>query len=249
MERRIVITTRPVDDAVQDIADLEHRGITALAAPMLGINPLTSAAKPEHDVDAVVLTSRHAPQLVAKDLHDLPCYCVGASTASAASQAGFSHVITGPGEGQGLVTVMREDGLNHVFWPSAVDTGFNIADALAAHSITVTRQPVYKAATVHDWPADVDHAIRQGHVTAILMHSGRAGEHFAKMMAQHGLDDARKTITAIVISARAAGLCGDGWHNIIIAATPRRSAMFVAAAEVLGLPQSCFDDDDLDQDL
>ena len=257
MQDQIVITTRPIDDAQQDIADLKQMKITALAAPMLEIEPLTHHAKPVGTVDAVVFTSRHAPVLVDASLHHLPCYCVGASTAIAARGAGFQNVITGGGDGMALVTLINnnqkqnahQQKLNHVFWPSAVDTGFNIADALMPHDITTERQPVYKAATTEAWPDDVDQAIRQGQVAAVLMHSGRAGEHFAQLMDRYELASLRDKITAIVISDRAAGLCGGGWHNIKVAATPRRSAMFAAAAEALGLPASRLNTADLDQDL
>ena len=256
MQDQIVITTRPIDDAQQDIADLKQMKITALAAPMLEIEPLTHHAKPDGNVDAIVFTSRHAPVLVDASLHHLPCYCVGASTASAAHWAGFQNVITGDGDGMALVALIRENQqnahpqkLSHVFWPSAVDTGFNIAEALMPYDITTDRQPVYKAATTEAWPDEVDQAIRQGQVAAVLMHSGRAGEHFAQLMDRHGLASPREKITAIVISDRAAGLCGGGWHNIKVAATPRRSAMFAATAEALGLSASSLNTADLDQDL
>ena len=255
MQDQIVITTRPIDDAQQDIADLKQMKITALAAPMLEVEPLTHYAKPDGNVDAIVFTSRHAPVLVDASLHHLPCYCVGASTAIAARGAGFQNVITGGGDGMALVALICENQkanqneLRHVFWPSAVDTGFNIADALKPYNITTDRQPVYKAATTEAWPDDIDHAIRQGQVAAVLMHSGRAGEHFAQLMDRHGLTSLRDKITAIVISDRAAGLCGGGWLNIKVAATPRRSAMFAAAAEALGLPASSLNTADLDQDL
>ena len=257
MSNPIIITTRPYDDAQQDIADLDRLNINALAAPMLDIEPLSHHAKAQHNVDAVVFTSRHAPALVDQSLHHLACYCVGQSTAQAAEKAGFQKVISGPGDGQGLVAAIDQhnqtapdhDRIAQVFWPSAVDTGFNIADALRLHDIKTERVPVYKAATTNHWPQHVHAAIQNRQVGAVLMHSGRAGEHFTQMMQQHGLDEYRQFITAIVISRRAAGLCGQGWHNIKIAATPRRSAMFAAAAEALGLPPTCLDGIDLDQDL
>ena len=46
MQDQIVITTRPIDDAQQDIADLKEMMITALAAPMLEI-PLDLKLKVE----------------------------------------------------------------------------------------------------------------------------------------------------------------------------------------------------------
>jgi len=256
MTTPIIITTRPLEDAARDIADLRQKGITALAAPMLEIKPLADLDLPSPrdlaplDFDAIVLTSRHAAALITDpDWHDLPCYCVGASTAIAAKDRGFRQIITGSGDGKGLVERILADNRRSLFWPSAVDTGFNMAEALKPHGISTLRLPVYKATHTTAWPDDVDAALRDGKVAAILMHSGRAGEHFSALMERHGLSAARQDITAIVISSRAAGLCGQGWHNIVVAATPRRSAMFAEAAITLGLPPTLFDDDRLDQDL
>ncbi len=266
MTAPIIITTRPLDDAARDIADLRQKGITALAAPMLEIKPLADLDLPSprdlaprdfaprgfapRGFDGIVLTSRHAAAMITDpDWHDLPCYCVGASTAIAAKDRGFRQIITGPGDGKGLVERILADKRRSLFWPSAVDTGFNMAEALKPHGISTLRLPVYKAAHTTAWPDDVDAALRDGKVAAILMHSGRAGEHFSALMERHGLSAARQDITAIVISSRAAGLCGQGWHNIVVAATPRRSAMFAEAAIALGLSPTLFDDDRLDQDL
>lgn len=254
MSQQFIITTRPADDARKDIADLNAAGIKALAAPMLDIIPLTPRPDLPSHLDAVVLTSRHSVQHMDPSLYDLPCYCVGSSTALAAQDKGFKNVISGPGDGAGLVQLMRQDKvkkktLSHILWPSAVDTGFNIAHALSKEDIQTTRIPVYKAAVTTNWLEEIDHAIRHDQIAAILMHSGRAGAHFTKMMHDHGLGDKKKHITAIVISTRAASLCGAGWRDIKIASTPRRSAMFAAAAEVLNLPPSSFNGDDLDQTL
>lgn len=184
--------------------------------------------------EAIVLTSRHAaPMLATSPLIDKPCYCVGASTAASAKAAGFRQVIAGPGDGDGLSAMIAADQISSVFWASAVDTGFNMTGALAKHGITTIQEPIYKAATTSGFPKDVLTAIDVGHVAAVLMHSGRAGEHFDHLMQEHGFADKKDQITAIVISPRAARLCGEGWRNIIAVNPPRRSAMFTAAREVL----------------
>ena len=108
MQDQIVITTRPIDDAQQDIADLKQMTITALAAPMLAIEPLTHHAKPEQAVDAIVFTSRHAPVLVDASLHHLPCYCVGGSTAIAAQRCRVSKCHHWRGDGMALVALIRD---------------------------------------------------------------------------------------------------------------------------------------------
>ena len=171
--------------------------------------------------------------LATGSLIDKPCYCVGASTAASANAAGFRQVITGPGDGDGLSAMIATDQITSVFWASAVDTGFNMTSALAKHGITTIQEPIYKAATTSGFPKDVTAAIKADQVAAVLMHSGRAGEHFDRLMQEGGFADKKHLITAIVISPRAARLCGEGWRNIIAVNPPRRSAMFTAAREAL----------------
>lgn len=234
MKKPIAITTRPYDDALRDAKQLAERGITCLAAPMLEIIPLNTPMTEDEDIDAVVLTSRHAAGLMKASVYlNHHCYCVGETTARAAAEAGFTSITTGPGDGKGLAEHIQKDGAKKVFWPSAVDTGFNMAGALETIGIKTLRQAVYKAAKTESFPQEVEAALAEKSVAAVLMHSGRAGEHFHHLMIKHGFGDAISSITAIAISARAAGLCGDGWRNIMVAKTPRRSSMFDALTQVI----------------
>ena len=107
-----------------------------------------------------------------------------------------------------------------------------MAGALAVHGIATLQLAVYKAATTADFPPHVLAALKGGEVAAVLMHSGRAGAHFYELMQRRGLTEEIRRITAIVISPRAAGLCGEGWRNIITVDTPRRMAMFDAVHKV-----------------
>ncbi len=232
--RNIIITTRPDEDARNDCAELAKIGITCLPAPMLTIIPLNADLTEGNTADAVVLTSRHAATLLSSSaLCKKPCYCVGKSTADAARLAGFSDITTGPGDGAGLASCIAKDNINSIFWASAVDTGFNMAGALAKHGISVFSAAVYKAEVTTDFPDDIKTALADDRVTAVLVHSGRAGAHFYDLMQNNGFNDKLAEITAITISPRASGLCGGGWRNIIAVKSPFRSAMFDAAHVVL----------------
>lgn len=229
-----VLTTRPHADAERDITWLEQQGIKALSAPMLDIQSLDITLPSADHFDAVVLTSRHAAALLkGTDLTTLPCYCVGDTTASEARQNGFTEIVTGPGDGAGLTSVIAESKVVNLFWPSAVDTGFNIAEALAAHDCHVERLAVYKAAEVPAFPEGVKEALAAGNVKVVLAHSGRAGEHFTRMMHDSGLGAHLANMVMIAISPRAAGLCGDDWLTIKVVKQPRRSAMLTAAMNAI----------------
>lgn len=229
-----VLTTRPLEDAQRDISWLAENGIDAISAPMLDIKPLSVMLPDPDQFDAVVLTSRHAAlQLADHHITALPCFCVGETTAKQARHAGFRTIITGPGDGHGLVEVILKSESQRIFWPAAVDTGFNIAAALEEHSRAVTRLAVYKAAEVDHFPEPVMAALEQGEVKVVLAHSGRAGAHFTRLLQNHGFAEALNTMTMIAISPRAAGLCGTDWHTIKIVDQPRRSAMLQAAREAM----------------
>jgi uroporphyrinogen-III synthase len=234
MTPSLVITTRPIDDARDDCAQLAEDHITCLPAPMLEIIPLDADLSMAEAADAVVLTSRHAAGLLSSSgLCHLPCYCVGSSTAAQAKASGFNDIIIGPGDGGGLAAMIAQDQPQQVFWPSAVDTGFNMEGALASHGIKIARTAVYRAATTESLSQDVIDALIMRRVAAVLIHSGRAGAHFCQLLDSAELTPYRQTITAIVISPRAARLCGDNWRNIIVAKAPRRAAIFDALRGML----------------
>ena len=232
-----VISTRPLEDALIDADVLAEAGITCLPAPMMTINPididLDSLADTD-DVGAVALTSRHAVGIIAGSRWaNYPVFCVGDSTARLAIDAGMTQVMTGAGDGQGLAELISTTSHRKIFWPSAVDVGFDLAKPLAEHGITVVRHPVYKAAETHSLSDEVLAAFRDEKIKAVMVHSGRAGVHLADGMAQYGLNDLMPKIDVIAVSARVGGQCKagrdmDGWRRIIIAASPRRSAMFEA---------------------
>lgn len=230
----MILTTRPWQDAERDINHLEQHGHAAISAPMLVIRPLNAKLPSPETIDAVVLTSRHAAPLLGAPFHHLPCYCVGSTTAEAARAAGFSTIITGPGDGTGLAEVIRQQAPGRLIWASARDTGFNIAAALANDGITTERVAVYEAALAEDFPPEALAAIKAGRIGVVLAHSGRAGEHFTRLVQRHGLGDQLAAMTMIAISPRAAGLCGADWHTIRIVDQPRRSAMLAAAMAAAG---------------
>ena len=230
----VVLTTRPVEDAERDCSYLNAQGVLALSSPMLEIKDCPFTLPPLDTIDAVVLTSRHAAaRLEGAGLQDLPCFCVGKTTANAAGDAGLNLIHTGPGDGKGLARLIAQHPYTSLIWPSAVDTGFDIGAALEPEGIKTHRVSVYEAAPVASFSPQSLEVLKSGNVRVVLAHSGRAGEHFTRMIKKEGLGHLLKTMTMIAISARAAGLCGTDWHSIIVVEQPRRRAMLDAAVAAL----------------
>ena len=253
----VIISTRPLDDALIDADVLSASGISCLPAPMMEIKPLPIDAEQlfdDVDAEAMALTSRHAVGLVAASRWaEKPVFCVGESTARLAQEAGFKKVITGPGDGHGLAEVISQSKYKKIFWPSAVDVGFDLAKPLSEHGIHVERHAVYKAAETKMLPEDVVAAFKNNDVTAVMVHSGRAGIHLTEVMAEFELSDIMKDVSIIAVSGRVGAQCEAGqrkagqgktgrhhgeWRRIIIASTPRRSAMFEAVIALVQEAQS-----------
>jgi uroporphyrinogen-III synthase len=235
----IAMTTRPRGDAFEDCRYLEAGGLEAIAIPTLRIETRQNIGLGDlsEDVDAVILTSRHAanqitdPAMLAK-----PCFVVGEATASAAQAAGFDHIQIAAGAGQALMTLIEQSPYLRLCWPSATHSGFDIKTALEAHSNKqVERIIVYEAVTEDQLDEAAIRQICSGRPIIVLIHSGRAGEQFSHLLDQHDLAEYRKFMKLIVISSRAAGLCGQGWHNIHIVSSPLRSLMLAKAFELAGI--------------
>ena len=238
MAPRLILTTRPARDAAEDMAYLEERGGHAISSPMLEIKSLSPKLPDPGGFDSVVLTSRHAAAALAgSPVQNLDCYCVGEATAAAAEAAGFSRVVSGPGDGQGLAKLIggRSDKPpRRVLWAAGRDIGFDMAAALEPFGIEVFQIAVYEAAKVSDFPPDALVSVRDGKVGVVLVHSGRAGEHFSHLLERHGLQDRRAAMTLVAVSQGAAGLCGEGWHTIRTVESALRAAALDAALDAAG---------------
>jgi uroporphyrinogen-III synthase len=230
-------------DGLADCQYLQSCGLSSLSQPVLDIVPLSHQPLKEKlaIADAMILTSRHAAILIKTEAEqagvlDKPCYVVGDATAKAASQAGFIDIHVAGGDGKALLDLLQSSEYSHFCWPSAYHSGFNIKTELEEKSDkTVERVIVYEAKPINMLHADTITAIQSGRPLIILVHSGRAGEHFSHLLDQHELGAYRQNMTLVVISARAAGLCGQGWHKIHVIAAPLRSMMLAHALSLAGI--------------
>ena len=184
-------------------------GLAIESIPLFEIAPLDWSAPDASQFDAILITSANAIRFggaqLAK-LKPLPVYAVGAATAAAAREAGFSIASVGDG------------GVRHM--PSTADrrllhlAGRDHVDAGAAMTI-----PVYEARAI-DRPAGIEE-LRQ---RVVAIHSARAGSRFAEL-AGH-----RLSIAIAAISPAAAEACGTGWQGVHIAPQPTDEALLALAA-------------------
>ncbi len=101
-----LITTRPIEDALNDCRILNKRGVNATASPSMKIkkeNPHIN-----FNFDGIFLTSRHAADIV-KNLKDknIPIFCVGSSTAKIARSFGATNLIIGNSDALHLISLIK----------------------------------------------------------------------------------------------------------------------------------------------
>jgi uroporphyrinogen-III synthase len=93
--KRILIT-RPEPGATETADRLTILGFVPVVAPVLSIR--FGKPTPPHRMAATVLTSKNSIPACPHSLHDRPVFTVGAATASAATRAGFLHVLSADGD-------------------------------------------------------------------------------------------------------------------------------------------------------
>ena len=213
MERPDIVLLRPQPGAARSAATARSMGLNALIAPIFGIVPIRWSPPSAKDHDAIVFTSAAAPHQAGSALAaytHLPCYAVGDATAEAARLAGFSLIREGSSDAAALALMINADGVARPLHLCGQDSvGLPLGN--------VVQRIVYSAEALSTLESDAAEALREGAIA--LLHSPRAGRHFASLAEQTGLSRSRIRIAAI--SDAAAAAVGPGWREVAVAAAPR----------------------------
>jgi len=218
-----LLVLRPEPGAAATFARALAAGLQPVATPIFTTGPVAWEAPDAAAHDALMLTSANAVRHAgpALDLYRaLPVYAVGEATAIAAIDAGFADVRVGTGDAAALAALMARDGISRPLHLAGREFR-DLPDAV----MPITRRIVYAAEPVAVLPPAARAAIERGGVA--LIHSPRAGEVFAYLLSDAGIEPVNVAIAAIS-QAAAVGR----WGEVAIAATPDDSALLAAAARL-----------------
>ena len=221
-----LVVLRPEPGATATAARAATLGLAAIVAPLFEVRPLAWEAPDAADFDALMLTSANAVRHAGRDLaryHALPTYVVGAATAGAAREAGFTDVRVGGGDAAALAQMMATDGV-----ASALHLAGRDHRDVRQPDLRVIRRLVYASEPVATLSAEAAEALRTGAVA--LLHSTRAAMILRQRLDTAGIAPAFVPIAAI--SPAAAEAAGAGWAAVAIAATPDDAALLAAAARL-----------------
>jgi uroporphyrinogen-III synthase len=203
-----ILILRPESGASATVAKAQALGFATAHAPLFEVMPLDWPPADPDAYDAVMMTSAHAARLAGPLLPaylHLPLYAVGAATAQAARDAGFTTIHTGQGDVEALVADMADHGVSCALHLAG-------AEHRAPHNawMKIDRRIVYEAREIAPVSALPE-------ARFILVHSPRAGARLAELIP----DAEREERMLVAISAMAAEAAGTGWRAVLIAAHPR----------------------------
>ena len=184
MAKGCVLVTRPLAAARRIAEQLAAHGWDSFIEPLLTVTPIDTPLPDLQHFAALVFTSAHGVEVFAarSAQRDLPVYTVGATTATAAQDAGFVTVHTAAGDGAALnrmlATLPNSGPLLHV-------GGRHVAVEIAASGHRVERLVLYAAQPVTALSAECLARLEAGKISHALFFSARTGETFSRLIGKH----------------------------------------------------------------
>jgi len=218
--RRLWVT-RTAPQAEATAARLRAFGIEPVIAPVLQVRPIAGARLDLVGVGALAFTSQAAVVVFAalSPERSLPVFAVGAATAAAAREAGFSQVLPPPAQGdvQGLAELIAAADLwpGPVLNPTAREPAADLAALLAARGVAARSVAVYETIRTGLKAAP-------GGLDGVVIHSARAAQAVADLT---GPDQAASLTAYALSEAVAASLRRRSFGRILVAERPNEAAL------------------------
>lgn len=238
MTGRRVLVTRPQPGAAKTARRLEEMGFSPVILPLSqtqGLNlPPLDIPDP---IDAVAVTSvnaiRHAPAEIVASLAGFRCFAVGKKTAAAASKAGFSNVIEGPGEATGLAAMILEQerpGARIAYLTGRVRLP-TFEAGLAQAGIRVLPIETYDTLAVDHSDAELAGIFGSGPIDAVLLYSSKAAEATAMVCRRREWAFHLAGARHFCLSSRiAAALSATSHERVLVAEEPSEESLLALLA-------------------
>ena len=234
-----LVVTRPLPDGERSAAALRARGHEVLLAPLLRVEPVVAALAPDFGGNwaGVIVTSANALRAIegkAGPLVKLPLYAVGARTAEAAREAGFTTVHVADGDAKALAALIGERAQEipgPLLYLAAEQRAADLEAELKPRGVSVATRVVYRTLAL-PLPRALADALAAGRIDAVLHYSKRSAEAFLAGASVTGLHAQALGPRQICLSAQvAAPLAAAGAKNIAIAETAVETAMISLAGD------------------
>jgi uroporphyrinogen-III synthase len=227
-----VVITRPQPQGKRTADALAARGHDVFEAPLMRIEPIDADIAGRWG--AVIVTSANAPGAVAGNpafaaLTRLPLYAVGARSAEAAREAGFTDVTSAGGAVRDLVRMLRErraDASAPLLYLAGEDRAADLIGELAADGIAAEMRVVYRAVTL-PFPDELVAALEAGgDVQAVLHFSRRSAENYVAAARTAGILEQAMAVRHYCLSDQVGEpLKAAGAQRVMVAPRPEETAL------------------------
>lgn len=223
-----VLVTRAAPEADTTAARLRALGHAAIVSPVLEIDPV-GAKIDSAGAQALLFTSAAAVRAVAYEraLKALPVFAIGAATAQAAHAVEFRHVYAAQ-EGD-VVALARQHGdpaRGAIMHLSGEDVARDLVGDLTGAGFRAARTIVYRARFASALTGEATACFQAGLIDAVLFHSARGAESFARLARAAGVDGETGAADALCFSPRVAEAAKSlTWRAILVASAPREEAL------------------------
>jgi uroporphyrinogen-III synthase len=228
-----ILVTRSEPGASETADRLRQRGHDPIVEPVFAVEAI-AATLPAYD--AIAFTSANGARVFATLTPDRsqPVFAVGARTADAAREVGFTNVRSADGDVTALGDMLFNDlpANARLLHAGNAETRGDLAGRLAAAGRDATFLPVYRSVpVVSPGPALAAHLSGAAPLDAILVHSPRGAITLAAFLSP----SARRAKFA-AISTAAAGPVTPFAQQVEIAAAPNEAALLAALDALLRNP-------------
>jgi len=228
----LVVITRPDVEARDYAIELGADGYETYIEPMLNIRSRDFTAPDLSQFDGVLITSANAVEHYVRgggDVFDIPVYCVGKHSATAARDAGFVHVASMSGTGVDLlnhVLSMADVAQKRFLHICGVHVAFPLMDRLLEVSALSQSLVVYESVKTRSFSDGFLKVLQSGDIAAVTFFSKRTAEAFVGAVRESDSESYLKGIKALSISEAVVECVRVlPWGAIHCSKTPDRAGM------------------------
>ncbi|AEI38114.1 MAG: uroporphyrinogen-III synthase [Zymomonas mobilis subsp. pomaceae] len=229
---RHLLILRPEPGASRTAKQAIAAGWRVTKTPLAEAIPLSWALPSPASYEAVMVTSAQAIYHGGAELQKLvnyPLYAVGKTTAQAAVDAGFSHIIVANGNGESLIERLKQDGRTRILrLCGEIHKTYLAEKSEFQENQTFFLQIVYKMQDIDCLPMAACQALTQQAI--VLLHSSRFAERFRFLLKKTNINPDRVPIA--VISPTVAEQVGKTWQATAVAEYPDDIHLLKAAASL-----------------
>lgn len=223
-----LLLTRPIEDSRRLARHLAAHGHEILVDPLLAIEHVPVPAAGLDDVQAVILTSRHAAPALPATLARRPVFAVGEATARAARDQGASDVRTGSGDAAALARLAVDQlapAAGRLLHLAGSSTRPEPRLSLAAAGFLVTTVLAYRSHAATALAEATAAALEAGRLDAVLLFSPRTAALFAELAGRVRPARGFAALRLLCLSGEVASACRGLGGCVRVATRPDEAAL------------------------